>query len=606
MRRNMAILRLAVVLVVVGTFNLTIAQESKESGLQQVPVPAAQQPSALVPSQSSPGQGSPGQSRDQDQASQPVPLPGPSLKVKSRMVLVDAVVTDKSGKPVTGLKASDFEILENGEPQAIRAFTAREPALEDSVPPVRRTLPPGLFTNIPDIHSEDGPPIVVLIDSLNTEFDDQSFMQDQVIKFFKKFSPRHNVAIYLLGIRLRLVQDFTSDPQELQAAVAKMSGRFWILNNGHELWRRSFLPPLAAQFGGEDLEHVKSIERSKITTEALKQIARNVSGYPGRRNLIWLSGSFQGFSSDLANPFMGRYLDQARETVNIFNVSQTAVYPVDVRGLAGSFMPDATSDGFTGGDAGQQLLRYISLSSARLQSLHAYMNQLANQTGGRAFYNRNDIDHAIALSFEDGSTYYSFGYYPANKNWDGKFRKIEIRMLAKDLRVRHRPGYFAKDAPLNARAGTEEEMRSEFHGAMELESPISTTLPFGVQVNLPTVAQPDVVVNFGVDPHAVSFDLQADQLRHAKVDFVVLAYDGNGKVVADKVTTLTASLKPGTYDAIMHSSLRAEQHMNLAPGKYRLRIGVRDQRSNFIGTVLANLEVPEKAKAVPAVAYPEN
>ncbi|HLJ86587.1 MAG TPA: VWA domain-containing protein [Candidatus Angelobacter sp.] len=588
MPTNVAVVRLAVVLVVLGTFNL-IAQESKDSAGQGKPAPGSQQSSSAVPSQSLP---------HREKASQAAPpLPGPSLKVTSRMVLVDAVVTDKAGKPVSGLKASDFEILENGKPQAIRAFGAREPASKEALPPASKVLPSGLFTNIPDFRPEDGPPTVVLIDALNTSIQDQPYMRNQLVKYLKGVGSRHNVAVYILSSRLRLLQDFTSDPQVLQSVVAKMELHSSLLTDTSEGEMGALSDNVAGaiqDFNAEQ-EAFKMDMRVRITMDALKLISRNVSGYPGRKNLIWLSGSFPLYiapDTDLSNPFLSQrqYADQIHDAANILTDSQIAVYPVDARGLVGNLMPDASSHGFT---SGRQTMKRISDASANLQGSHDAMNSLADQTGGRAFYNRNDIDQAINLSVEDGSTYYSFGYYPDDKNWNGKFRKIEVKILNKDLRIRHRRGYFAVDTSASVDTGTK-EARSEFGSALALESPMVTMLPFAAQVSMPTATEPDVIVNFGVDPRAISFDLQADHLRHAKVDFVILAFDGKGKVVASKTDTLTASLRPDTFDAVMTSHLPFEQHVNLAPGKYRLRIGVRDQRNNLIGTVLADVEVPPK------------
>src|SRR5205823_6195886 len=135
-------------------------------------------------------------------------------------------------------------------------------------------------------------------------------------------------------------------------------------------------------------------------------------------------------NTELSNPFANQrqYSDEVRGAATLLTDSQVAVYPVDARGLVGSFMPDASMRGpnFTRNPG--RLTTQISHAGSSLQSSHDAMNDLAQQTGGRAYYNRNDIDRAIALSVQDGSTYYSMGYYPEDKNWDGKFRKIQVKV----------------------------------------------------------------------------------------------------------------------------------------------------------------------------------
>ncbi len=530
-------------------------------------------------------------------------LSGGSLKVTTRMVLVDAVVTNSSGEPVTGLQPSDFVVLENGRQQVIRAFGARESLPAGRTQFVPRVVPPNVFTNIPDINLADGPPTVVLIDALNTLTKDQPYMRQQLISYLKSMGPRHNVAIYTLGSKLRLVQDFTTDPAVLQEAIKKLALHVSLLNQDPNTPDDPFSDSstLAAQsiadFQGEQAAFMMDI-RVRITVEALKSIGRNVAGVPGRKNLIWLSGAFPFYlapDTTLSNPFIAKrqYAAQIHGAATILTDSQVAVYPVDARGLVGSFMPDASVRGPSGRNPGPAMVSQMAKASADLQSSHDAMNEIAQQTGGRAFYNRNDIDHAISLSVQDGSAYYSIGYYPEDKHWDGKFRKIEVKLTRKDLRVRSRRGYFAgaSTAPYEV---DDKAAQMEFLNALALESPAATMLPFVVRVNLPTRQQPAVIVQIGVDPRSVLFESPGDNLQHAKVDFFTYAFDKKGKLVANAADTMTTALKPDTYAAIMASRLEFAQKLNLAPGMYTLKIGVRDVKTRLIGTLTANIDVPQQ------------
>jgi MacB-like protein len=135
----------------------------------------------------------------------------------------------------------------------------------------------------------------------------------------------------------------------------------------------------------------------------------------------------------------------------------------------------------------------------------AVMNTLADLTGGIAVYNRNDIDGAVARSIEHGSTYYTLGYYPSNQNWNGKFRKIEVRLERKDVQVRSRKGYYAIDpqTPIDATLS-----RQEFLTMMTPGSASATSLPFMVQVNPPTPGESDLEVRFHLEPGVLVFKEQ--------------------------------------------------------------------------------------------------
>ena len=535
-------------------------------------------------------------------------MPGTVLKVTTRMVLVDVVVNDGSGRPVVDLESKDFEIKENGKPQTIRGFGLEKEA-PTNTPIKARVLPAGIYTNIPDFHPEAGPPTVLLIDALNTGVRDQPYMRQQLLKYLEKLEPRRNVAIYTLGTRLRLLQDFTNNPELLQTALKKFSYHSSSLNQDNDSE-----PDLALGSTSDDatisqmqqsLQDFQAEEqafrtdmRVQITMEAFNRLARNLAGYPGRKNLVWLSGSFPLTimpDNSLSSPFavQRQYGDQLRDTAGMLTDAQVAIYPVDARGLVGSFMPDASQSGgvFGGRRGGQALANSMSRKSTALQSSHDAMNELADQTGGHAYYNRNDIDRAIALSVAEGSTYYTLGYYPEDKNWDGKFRKIEVKVKRSGLKLHHRRGYFAID-PEKANKENDKVARREFLTALDPESPMSTSLPFIVRVTPPTKDQPSVLLDFSIEPKAVAFDPEGE-LHHAKIDFISIAFDSKGKKqVANQLETMDANLKPNTYAEVMKYGLRMRQKLNLAPGKYLLKFGVRDTHSNLIGTATAPLEVP--------------
>jgi VWFA-related protein len=546
------------------------------------------------------------------------------------MVLVDAVVTDNSGKPISGLKADDFKVRENGSPQSIRAFGARSPELlrQQTGTSSPHALAPGMFTNIPDFRPEYGPLTIILIDSLNTPNFDQPYMRDALIKYLQDIGPRQNVAIFTLGTHLGLVQNVNSDPQILQEALKRIASdpslkkrkpkvsaatdSTALAANSTETKARLLAADLLGVGAVYDKERqismmqssmleafpdqalVQSDQRVRFTLESLQKIVRNVAGYPGRKNLIWLSAAFP-LSVDPTIAGVGdarNYQREVQETANLLTNNEVAVYPVDVRGLVGSFLPDAASDvqrhGSFGGPAATNVIRGRSLA---LGASHNSMDHLADQTGGRAYYNRNDIDHGIETSVRDGSTYYSIGYYPTDKNWDGKFRKIELQVTGKGLHVHYRRGYYAADVarltPDETNAG-----RQEFLAALALDAPTATLLPVVSRVTAPDKDHSQVFVDIGVDPHTVVFEPQPSNRAQGQLEFATIVIDANGKPVTSKSDILNTDLTAQTYTQVMKANLIVRQRFELPPGSYLLRIGVRDLKSNLIGTLVAKVEVP--------------
>src|SRR5581483_9820679 len=283
----------------------------------------------------------------QSPAAQAAQSPNPPvLKVTTRLVLVDVVVTDGSGRPVTDLKHADFEVKENGKPQKIVAFAFQPPPPPPgSGKPAYKpfTLAPGVFTNLRNLNGEAGPPTILLIDGLNTPFKDQPYMRQQLVKYLEHLEPGRNLAIYTLGTRLRMVQDFTSDPDLLHEALKRITLQSSMFNQGQQDFSDEFpgldpdssdqsIAQMAQQmqeFESEQQAYQRDLQ-VRITLDAMKELAHNIAGYPGRKNLVWLSGSFPLtiFPDETSsNPFnvARQYGDDLRNTATVFANEQIAV-----------------------------------------------------------------------------------------------------------------------------------------------------------------------------------------------------------------------------------------------------------------------------------------
>jgi hypothetical protein len=225
------------------------------------------------------------------------------------------------------------------------------------------------------------------------------------------------------------------------------------------------------------------------------------------------------------------------------------------------------------------------------------MNSVAEMTGGKAFYGRNDIDKSIYEGMEDGATYYTLGYYPENKDWNGKFRKIVVTVNRPGAKLRYRQGYFAVD-PKGYQKLTARQQAMDLGQSLNLDVPVATALTFqAATAPVSEVAGNKILIRFGIDAHPLGFELQDDGLEHASVDCAAQAYTLKGEPVQARASTFAVGLKPEQFQLVMQRFLPCNQSLELGPGDYVLRLGVRDNATGLIGTANARVTVPAVAGA---------
>ncbi|HEY2390930.1 MAG TPA: VWA domain-containing protein, partial [Candidatus Angelobacter sp.] len=355
----------------------------------------------------------------------------------------------------------------------------------------------------------------------------------------------------------------------------------------------------ASPFSARAPSNSTSVNTMDISVTALNTLASALAGYPGRKNLIWVSDGFpitlfpeiisdepDGFCfpgkgakdpGPCINPnsfSMGRmpsfgrgsgkdFEEAVEKTANALMNAQIAVYPIDESGV---------------------------LKDNKINTIQT-MRALADRTGGKAFYNSNNVELGIRTSLDDGSTYYTLEYYPDNKNWDGKFRKIEIKGK-QSVSLRYRQGYYALDPNIKNK-DTEKALAKTFWDALSLDAPSATSVLFHAGVApSPSKAQ-QVTVSFAIDPHTLAFEHKDDGLEHAQVSCAVAAFSDKGAPVKQESTTWNAAVKADEYAKMMKGAqFPCTQTLDLKPGSYNLTLGVLDRNSKLIGTTTAWVKVP--------------
>jgi VWFA-related protein len=560
-----------------------------------------------------------------------------TLKINTRLVTVDVVATDNKGAPVTDLQAGDFTVQEEGKEQSVKVFSFHQP--DQAANPSAATatsapkLPQGYFSNAPR-YKTNGALNVILLDTLNSTLLNQAAMRDTMIKFLDKLPAGQPIAIYLMGTKLTLVQDFTSDPELLRKAIAgiKRQGSKNVSNaagttpiadmpaGSVALYTMADVPGIA-----QALENFRDQQtaaqgdyRVQFSLDVLNSLARSLAGYPGRKNLVWISETFpftifvdklttasdRNFSgsvrTETANANNSRdYSRQIALTGNLLSNAQVAIYPVDVKALSGNteFSVGNNSDPMgkptimsstLDDDAGKNM----NHESEERMASRGTMNDLAEKTGGKAFYNTNNLEGAVRHSLEDGATYYTLGYYPENKTWDGKFRRITVKAARPGIKLHYRVGYFATEPQEYAKVD-QAQKTSDLAKAMSLDFPVSTALLFQAAVVQPSGENKKVLINYAVDPHALTFELAEGGIHHANVDCAVIVYSLKGEPVQAQSNTMIAALKPEEYQRVMQKSFPCRQSVELPPGEYLFRLGVRDDRTGLIGTLNAQVTIAQ-------------
>lgn len=415
------------------------------------------------------------------------------------MVVLDVIASDRRGNPMTNLKAADFRVLEQGQKQSIRVFEFKQPAAGISARPTAIKYPPNVFTNV-QFAQRPAALNVILLDALNTDLQNHRRARLQMLRFLKTMPAGQPMAIYTLTRGLHLLQDFTSDPSLLLEVVTNYRPKNSAVPYSPTDGPRDGMLPAGAQTGNplaaglmESMQHfienrdeLDLDTRVRLTSEALQTLSRTLAGYPGRKNLIWLSESFPlNLFPDSGHEmyrytFPGRagdYYDPIlRKTTNSLVDAQISIYPVDAAGLV-TLGLDAMDSGYDALGRPKFGPAYTTVLRGQLEALaadHSTMDKMAARTGGKAFYNSNDLPAAIQSSITHGSSYYLLGYYPTDKDWSGGFRKVEVKVNRPDINLRYRAGYYATDKQIN----TDSSAQNDIADALTLSNPPSTMLFF--------------------------------------------------------------------------------------------------------------------------------
>jgi VWFA-related protein len=593
----------------------------------------------------------------------------------TRRVVVDVVVTDAEGKPVEGLSQQDFTVFEDRKPQSVRAFEVHTPEQDRSLlPPAPSQLPGNTFINLEQTPAS-GPPVVILIDYLNTPLEDQAYAHEQIVQFLKNRPDSTEAAIFTLTDNLSLLQGFTTDTERLLAAMRSKAAGLRMAAQSDEL------------------------QRAQTTLAAFEEMGKFLAALKGRKNLLWFSGSFDmlvlpnahdaesgnliagyeqvstlhtpgaampndnknssfslsgasgtsdsGFRSGTGDQIVLR--EEMRKVAMALAVSQTAVYPIDVRGLtvdpaftAGAGSPSLPTN--PRGQAGTPGMptqpggppASVKSHNDWMQSLdaaHATMQEIAEATGGHAFMNSNGLAAAAGRAVRDGSSYYTLVYAPSNLNFDGGLRSIHVTVNKPGCKLAYRSAYYAVDAA----AVTPDAIQNDsLAAAMVHGAPDAQGLVFKAEINPdgePAMAAPDsplalkAALTAGknakkprhlsgmVQTYRIHLAILAKQLQltespdgrhHAALRIGVCAYAADGQMLGGMKQNLVASMPPAVYAQTIEEGMFHNLRVELPVEAATLRLAILDPGSRHSGSLEVALPLPPAQQAGAAQPAPRS
>jgi VWFA-related protein len=490
-------------------------------------------------------------------SSEQLPSGAATLRIASRLVQVNVIVQDKDGNPVTDLTKNDFTLFDKGQEQQLAIFAPpSRPVSGTSSVDTNSASAPNFFSNRVQRISEGANSVtVILMDAVNTRFHDLAFVRGRVIAFVRSLTPQDQVALYLLTpSKLYALHDFTNDSETLVRSVAGEPAADAATKRANKLIIDAFAESNYFYKGGR----LGVVEN---TSEAMKQIAKNVANIPGRKSLVWISGGFPLYIGE-RDPIGARserydFSPLISATAKMLANADVAVYPVDARGL-------------------------IAPEGGRPYTLPNFdaMLTIAEGTGGHAYYNTNDISGAIRKAIDDSVSSYVLAYYPTNNNWDYSFRSIGVKVARKGLQLRYRTGYYAIPDSADG-SGMRDQLISN-----AIRSPIQM-MDLGLEVRAEPVASAEgrgLEMDIRMDPNRMGFEQNGERWTDS-LDVAWAGISADGRILERDANLVTLQAEQSEYDEIQQKGFSFTEHVHLTNESVEVRLVVRDRENGAIGSV---------------------
>ena len=517
--------------------------------------------------------------------------PQPTFTANSNLVIVDVTVQDKSGRPIDGLKPADFAVFEDGKPQKIAVFEFQKLSEEPEPPPKvaladQLKLPEAPKTAITaekpgQVQYHDKRLMVFYLDFSSMGIPEQLRAQEAALDYAAKHITKDDlVAILLYTSQVQVLTDFTADRDVINGIlkalpIGEMSELAGLADtndtNGEDT---------GAAFVADETEF--NIFNTDQKLAAIEQAARMLAPLPEKKALLYFSAGVNKTGIDNQA--------QLEATINAAVKANLAIYPIDARGL----MSDPP-----GGDASHAASRGTGIYNgavynqqrATINDSQETLSTLAADTGGKAFFDSNDITAGIVQAQQQMRSYYLLGYYTSNPAQDGKYRKITVKLTnSMSAKLEHRKGYYASKVwgKLNG-----QEKEQQLKEALSAGDP-ATDLPLALQVDYFRVAPTSYFVPVSIKiPGSVVALAAKGGASVTQFDFAGQIQDEQHAVAGNVRDNITIRLDKDNAVKAVQESFQYDAGFTLEPGRYRLKFVVRENATGKLGTFDTRFTIPD-------------
>ncbi len=550
-----------------------------------------------------------------------------AIKISTTLIQMDVTVTDKNGKIVTDLKPEDFEVFENDKKQTITNFS-----FINSVPEKQATqssIPNKIDAPIPVVQlrpEQVRRTIALVVDDLGLSAESIQSVQKALKKFVdEQMQPNDLVAIIRTGSGVGSLQQFTSDKNLLYAAIEKIRwnpmGRAGvgaltpIEPTLQELIQANTAIPSRAGSVSSIMDEQLQAEKDRITAfnelredlftigtlGAINFVIKGMSDLPGRKSIMLFSDGFSYCTQTDMKKDTSRCtkMEEAlKQLTDLCNRASVTIYTQDARGL----IPTGLTAQDTPASLPTSLQQGLRTRTDELQDKQQGLAFLAQETGGRAVFNNNNLNLGLAQLLEDTKGFYLIGYQPDSDSFDPKtnrFNKLNIKVKQDGINVRYRSSFFGvADADISRSAPQTETPLQQI--LKPLTSPFTAN---DISLKLNTLFGKDDKNNsfihsfLHIDAKDLIFTDAPDGQKQATFDVLAISFGENGLIVDQVGQNYTISVKTEKYQKILDDGFVYNFVFPIKkPGAYQMRVAIRDEKSAKVGSANQFIEVPDLKK----------
>ena len=540
------------------------------------------------------------------------------VKITTKLVQFDAVVTDDKRNQIKDLTIDDFEILQDGKPQKITNFSYinTETPTQSPAKTVVKNGKNVILSPPSRVRPANAERIITFIvddGNCTASLTGMNAAHDALLKFInEQMLPNDLVAIYRTRGGSSLLQQYTSDKAQLLRVTRQV--HYYLPSGGCVGYNGDFFETARDDSTLKNNDGTFESDSSRQNRErgednirdnqtvgvigVMRYVVRGLERVGGRKIVFLLS---DGLPLRTRRGESRQALDALRELTDLANRASTVFNTVDVRGLVDptainaadsvSVRQNPNAAKPNGTDA------VAAARTAELNNTRDGLFYLAEETGGEFYKNQNFLDAPIrrALSLEKG--YYLIGYEPENGTFkDKRFNKIEIKLKRNDLKIASRAGFFGRtDEAVAPKKRTGDSELYEVIAAPLLKAGINIQLDAFFVNNPAEGSFVRALVHISGD--RIAFLDEPNGVKKAGFDVVAVTLNEKNEVVDEFNRTHTFKIEAAAMPLLKQNGLLYTTDVPVKrAGNYNFRLAIRDVNSKLLGSASQIVEIPDLKK----------